>query len=304
MLDNQRQRILTAVSEAVSEIGYAAMTVEDIIKAAGVSRRTFYEHFKSKEESFLASYEDISRQLMEAITAAFNRTDSFVTRVEDCMGAFLELLAAEPAYANMCIVEVLVAGPAALERRNAVMREFAELIEKGAAEELPKPARPPVLTPETLVGGVHEVIYSRILRGETAKLPTLLPDLTFSVLLPYVGRDVATAGTAVHYLRTAQTLAPEALSFFPRPLGSTRTNAYQAPGAADRLASGLPVLSPELCANGDVAPPSSAIPESLVPLIQRYVFRTTGRDTARPGCTPQGPFPGFGTTFPQLRAEP
>jgi AcrR family transcriptional regulator len=192
VLDNQRQRILTAVSEAVSEIGYAAMTVEDIIKAAGVSRRTFYEHFKSKEESFLASYEDISTQLMEAITAAFNRTDSFVTRVEDCMRAFLTLLAAQPAYANMCIVEVLVAGPAALERRNAVMREFAELIEQGASEELPKPARPPALTSETLVGGVHEVIYSRILRGETAELPSLLPDLTFSVLLPYMGRDVAT----------------------------------------------------------------------------------------------------------------
>ena len=109
------------------------------------------------------------------------------------MGAFLTLLAAEPAYANMCIVEVLVAGPAALERRNAVMREFAELIEKGATEELPKGARPPALTSETLVGGIHEVIYSRILRGETAQLPTLLPDLTFSVLLPYMGRDVATA---------------------------------------------------------------------------------------------------------------
>ena len=192
VLDNQRQRILTAVSEAVSDIGYAAMTVEDIIKAAGVSRRTFYEHFKSKEESFLASYEDISKQLMAAISTAFNQTDSFVTRVEDCMRAFLTLLAAEPAYANMCIVEVLVAGPAALERRNAVMREFAELIEQGANEELPKTARPPALTSETLVGGVHEVIYSRILRGETAELPNLLPDLTFSVLLPYMGRDVAT----------------------------------------------------------------------------------------------------------------
>ena len=56
-----------------------------------------------------------------------------------------------------------------------------------------KSARPPALTSETLVGGVHEVIYSRILRGETAKLPTLLPDLTFSVLLPYMGRDVALA---------------------------------------------------------------------------------------------------------------
>jgi AcrR family transcriptional regulator len=193
VIGNQRQRILAAVAEAVSEVGYAAMTVEDIIKAAGVSRRTFYEHFKSKEEAFLVSYEDISAQLMDAVIAAFNRSDSFVTRVEDCMHAFLSLLAAQPEYANMCIVEVLVAGPTAIERRNAVMRQFTELIEKGAAQELPKPGRPPALTSETLVGGIHEVIYSRVLRGETAELPTLLPDLTFSVLLPYMGRDVATA---------------------------------------------------------------------------------------------------------------
>jgi AcrR family transcriptional regulator len=193
VLGNQRQRIRAAVAEAVSDVGYAAMTVEDIIKAAGVSRRTFYEHFKSKEEAFLVSYDDISAQLMQAVEVAFNRTDSFVTRVEDCMSAFLTLLAAEPAYANMCIVEVLVAGQSAIERRDAVMRQFTELIDRGASDELSKSARPPELTSETLVGGVHEVIYARVLRGETAQLPNVLPDLTFSVLLPYVGREVATA---------------------------------------------------------------------------------------------------------------
>jgi phospholipid/cholesterol/gamma-HCH transport system substrate-binding protein len=122
--------------------------------------------------------------------------------------------------------------------------------------------------------------------------------------LPDTFNEGATAGSAIHYLRTAQTLAPEALTFYPRNLGSTRTNAYAAPGNGDRLAGGLPVLSPELCGGGDVAPPASAIPETLTPLIPKYVFRTTGRDAARPGCTGQGAFPGFGTTFPQLRAEP
>ena len=153
VVGNQRQRILAAVAEAVSEVGYAAMTVEDIIRVAGVSRRTFYEHFKSKEEAFLVSYDDISAQLMDAVVAAFDRTDAFITRVEDCMRAYLTLLAAQPAYANMCIVEVLVAGPTAIGRRNAVMRQFMELIDRGADEELPRTGRPPPLTSETLVGG-------------------------------------------------------------------------------------------------------------------------------------------------------
>ncbi len=108
----------------------------------------------------------------------------------------------------------------------------------------------------------------------------------------------------VHYLRTVQPLGPESLTFYPRPLGSSRANAYAAPGAFDSLASGLKVFDKRPCANGDVAPPADAVPPTLVPLVQLYVFRTTGRDTARPGCLEQGAFPGFGTSFPQLRAEP
>jgi AcrR family transcriptional regulator len=192
VVGNQRRRILAAVADAVADVGYASMTVEDIIRAAGVSRRTFYEHFRGKEDAFLVSYDDISAQLMDAVEAAFHRSDAFVTRVEDCMREFLTLLAREPAYAHMCIVEVLVAGPAAIERRDGVMRQFRELIDKGAADELPRSGRPPGLTSEALVGGVHEVIYARVRRGETAGLPALLPDLAYSVLLPYVGREVAT----------------------------------------------------------------------------------------------------------------
>jgi len=191
--DNQRRRILTAVAEAVAGVGYAAMTVEDVIKLAGVSRRTFYEHFTSKEDAFLASYDDIAAQLLQALVTAFEGETTFVARVEACMRAFLTLLAAQPAYARMCIVEVLVAGPAAVERRTAVLGEFAALIDRAARAERPRPARPPALTSQLLVGGVHEVVHARVLRDETPALPALLPDLAFAVLLPFAGQDVAAA---------------------------------------------------------------------------------------------------------------
>jgi phospholipid/cholesterol/gamma-HCH transport system substrate-binding protein len=118
-------------------------------------------------------------------------------------------------------------------------------------------------------------------------------------------RDVLLgAKEAVHYLRTAQTLSPEALAFYPRSLGSGRQNAYLAPGAFDKLASGLPVLTTMPCGNGDPAPPTTAIPDTLAPLVQQYAFRTDGRNVARPACRGQGTYPGLSTTFPQLRAEP
>jgi virulence factor Mce-like protein len=111
-------------------------------------------------------------------------------------------------------------------------------------------------------------------------------------------------GKQVHYLRTSQTLTPQALAFLPHPLGISRDDAYRAPGAFDQLASGLPVLNPSECQYGNPAQPASAIPPTLVPLIGQYVYRTTGRGAAAPPCKGQAPFAGFSTSFPQLRADP
>ena len=107
-----------------------------------------------------------------------------------------------------------------------------------------------------------------------------------------------------HFLRTAQTLGSTALSFYPRPLGSTRLNPYVAPGGMSKLASGLSVLDNGYCNNTNPLPPASTGPGSLPELVTTYGIRTTGRDEARPPCTEQGVFPGFGTKFPQLTAEP
>jgi phospholipid/cholesterol/gamma-HCH transport system substrate-binding protein len=108
----------------------------------------------------------------------------------------------------------------------------------------------------------------------------------------------------VNFLRVGAPLGPESLAFYPRPLGNSRANAYAVPGVLDRLATGLPVYDGRQCSNGGPAPPAAADPAELQPLIEQFVFRTKGRDVARPGCTEQGAYPGFGTSFPQLRAEP
>jgi virulence factor Mce-like protein len=149
----------------------------------------------------------------------------------------------------------------------------------------------------------------RHLDGSRREITSFMANLTATTN----GRDLAEvlpraqrlgSRDPVHFLRVAAPLGPEALAFYPRPLGNSRANAYAAPGALDRLASGLPVYDARGCSNGDVAPPSSADPVELAELVPLFAFRTTGRDVARPGCVAQGPFPGFGTSFPQLRAEP
>jgi AcrR family transcriptional regulator len=191
VVSNQRERILAAVADVTSAAGYAAMSVEDICVTAGVSRRTFYDNYSSKEEAFLAAFDAIAGQLQGKVLEAFLAAERPIDRVRECLRAFLEFVASEPTFADMCIVEVMAAGAEAVRRRNDAMRTLAELLQRGVDEAVPKRARPPEIISETIVGGIYEVVYARVLHGQAHELPDLLPDLVYSVLLPYLGSDAA-----------------------------------------------------------------------------------------------------------------
>jgi AcrR family transcriptional regulator len=189
---NQRERILAAVAEAAQAHGFARMSVQDIVTEAGVSRRTFYEQFKNKDDAFIAAFDEAAGRLVSLVRAAFEQESTFADRVTSGFQTFLEVLAGSPAFARMCIVEVLAAGPEAISRRNKALDEFARVLEENARDLLGNDA-PPALIAETIVGGMYELVYRRIARGETGGLPDLLPDLVESALLPYVGEKKASA---------------------------------------------------------------------------------------------------------------
>jgi AcrR family transcriptional regulator len=182
---------MVAVAEAAASAGYVAMTVEDIVTRAGLSRRTFYERFPGgKPEAFLSAYDSATARAMEQVRRAFDAAPTLRDRVADSLAAFLAFVAAEPALAEMCMVEVLAAGPTAIARRDGARMLFVALIDE-TAEAMGDSERPPPLTAETVVGGIYEVVASRILRGEATTAPELLPELLYSALLPYFGYEVA-----------------------------------------------------------------------------------------------------------------
>jgi AcrR family transcriptional regulator len=190
---NQRQRILAAVAEATAARGYARMSVEDVVRRAGVSRRTFYELFTNKDQVFLEAYDQAATLLLAGVRAANEGESGFAERVAAGFRAFLESLEASPDFARMCIVEVMAAGPEAVARRTAVMGEFAALMEETAAAELDSQGGVPAIHAQTIVAGVYEAVYRMVAAGETGRLTTLLPDLVESALLPYVGEEQAAA---------------------------------------------------------------------------------------------------------------
>ncbi len=139
VVTNQRQRILAAVADVCSAEGYVSMSVEDIVVTSGVSRRTFYDNYRGKEDAFLAAYDEVSAQLLARVQEAYDAADGLVDRARECLRALLNFIASEPTFADMCIVEVLAAGPQAIARRNTIMSAMAALIDqacrRGAAED-------------------------------------------------------------------------------------------------------------------------------------------------------------------------
>jgi AcrR family transcriptional regulator len=186
---NQRERITDAVAQAAAEFGYAEMSVEAIVARAGVSRRTFYEHFKNKEDAFLAAYDAVVRQQARHIRRAYFEETTVQKRLRAGIRAYMEFIAGKPEVARMCIVEVLAAGPRAMAKRNEAMQMFAEIIEDNIHELIPG-CRRAALTAEMIVGGLHEVVLSRILANRIDELPGMADDLLATILMLNVGDKV------------------------------------------------------------------------------------------------------------------
>ncbi len=188
VVHNQRERLIAGLAEAIAENGYSGTTIAHITRHAAVSRRTFYEHFSSKDECFVAAYDTVMEQLQERVSAGFESTDDWPHAVRAGISAMLEFLAAEPHLARLCMVEALVAGPVVVERYDAAIQSFVPYFQTGREGRPPEVlSRLSPTTEEALVGGMVSLISRRIIAGKAEQLEELLPDLVEFTLTPYLG---------------------------------------------------------------------------------------------------------------------
>ncbi len=192
VIHNQRERLIAGLAEAIAENGYSGTTIAHITRHAAVSRRTFYEHFSSKDECFVAAYDTVMEELVGRVSTAFEAEDDWPHAVKAGIGAMLEFLAAEPHLARLCMVEALVAGPVVVERYDAAIQSFVPYFQTGREGRPPEVlSRLSPTTEEALVGGMVSLISRRIIAGKAEQLEELLPDLVEFTLTPYLGSQEA-----------------------------------------------------------------------------------------------------------------
>jgi AcrR family transcriptional regulator len=191
--------MLDAIAAAVATKGYAATTVGDVVGGAGVSRKTFYEHFDDKEECFLAAWDVGVEILFDAIVGTQGDARDPIERMRLGVRAYLQTLAAEPAFARTFLIEVVAAGRRAEARRAEVNGRFATLLRgqheqaRHEMETLPD-VPPPVF--RAAVGAINELVSGHVRDGRTDALPELEDTILYLELVLFAGHDVA--GQALH----------------------------------------------------------------------------------------------------------
>lgn len=189
---NQRERLITGLTEVLFEVGYQRTTVSLIGQRASVSKSDFYKHFESKDDCFFAAYEDAIERIREQVLAACGKyaKSQWPSRVRAGIESLLSTLAKDPALASISLVEGLRAGRGVYDRYQAAVESFVAYLRDGApagpgGEEVPE------ATDEAVVGGIASLLGRRVLAGDAEQIDQLLPEVLEFALTPYLGSDEA-----------------------------------------------------------------------------------------------------------------
>ena len=185
--DRQRRRLYAAASAIFARVGYADATAEAIAREAGMSKATFYEHFDNKEDCIIALHDAATTAVLEAMrrTGDDYAGSGAAGRVRAVIHTFLEVLAAFPDEAQTLLVEIIGAGPRAIERRDRVLAELAQAIDDVNREDARRGGVPRFASPHdafAIVGAVVELASRQIRTGEPDDIRDTEPVLERLVL--------------------------------------------------------------------------------------------------------------------------
>jgi AcrR family transcriptional regulator len=187
-----RARLLEGMAQSVAAKGYAETTVADIVRQAGVSKRSFYECFASKDECLIALYVAASHGAFKVLKESIDPRRDWKTQVEHALGAYLACLAGNPALLRTLFIEILGLGAQGLAVRRRMNQELADfvvqVVHAGHAHTPQEAARHTTMA-MAVVGGINELVLQAIESGRSADLAELTQPCSALVRAVLAGSD-------------------------------------------------------------------------------------------------------------------
>lgn len=183
-----RERLRAAMAAAVGEHGYQGVRLLDLAARSRTSLTTLYEKFGGKEGLFLSTFDTICQSSFEVCVAAYEEGEDWPRRMHAVNHRLFDYLSSEPGFARTVLVDVLGAGPAALEHRAKALEPFRRLLAEGYGLKPDAPG----LVAEAIVYAVYSLAGRRVANEGAAALPRLAPAATFLETAPFIGAARAT----------------------------------------------------------------------------------------------------------------
>jgi AcrR family transcriptional regulator len=177
-LERQRERLFAAAARVFARSGYAEASAEAISREAGMSKATFYEHFTNKEDAIIALFDAAAEQVRAAVAEGFGREASATGRVHEGVRGFLMTLITFPDHARTLLVEIIGAGPRAMQRRDEALQEFADFLDRENAMAHERFGVPRFRSPDdgyAIVGAAVELASRQLRHGRPADPMELEP---------------------------------------------------------------------------------------------------------------------------------
>jgi AcrR family transcriptional regulator len=191
MMDaQQRDTLLRAMLDELALAGYREASVERARAVAHVSTEEFEAEFGDKDGCLFAAYDRLTDQVVTRASAECAGGEPWPDRIRAGLEALLEELAAQPRMARALTRSFPGIRPAAYERYVDLLSRFVPFMREGRGysevdEELPGEV-------ELLaVGAAEAIIFGEVDAGRAERLPQMLPEILFSVLVPFMGPDRA-----------------------------------------------------------------------------------------------------------------
>lgn len=178
------------MASVAAEKGLAAVTIADVVREAGVSKRTFYEHFLNKEDCFVALYRAVSASALNTLKTAVSADRPWQQQLTEALSAYLTHMATSPELVRTLFIEIQHLGEAGAQARRAVMTDLADFMVETLATDTSQAGvgRIDVALALAAVGGINELILQAVEQGKAASLPEMT--LTASQVVLRLARPV------------------------------------------------------------------------------------------------------------------
>ena len=171
---SQRERLLDAMIELSTQVGYQQVSIAQVSSRAGVSSATFYDQFEDKEDCLVSAYWTAAESIVAPLRV--EAPVSWPAGVKQPLGELLGALRAKPAAGRLLLVESRAAGPRMRGEHERALDMFERRVE--AALNRPHSGRQTLDLPAAvLVGGVRSVAVWRLRGHAEDELPSLADDL-------------------------------------------------------------------------------------------------------------------------------